>query len=297
MTLAVERTPNAADCPDAPALNARIAALRGHDDTHGSSVYVVGFKRTGTELTAAIRVGNTSVRVLRNRGGSCAALSNAVAVTLAMLIDADETQRPAVNQDSEPAPLANPPESLLEPKPRKRRARARGDAPLEGRLGLGASALAGALAPVAPALLASIGVQRGGARLELGVLWGLPRSLSLAPGSVSESLIAGTLRGCVTLLGERELGLDLCAGVFAGATRGEACGFTQNFVQQSPWLAVPVELSLARLAGPVGWELGASALAIAAERDYGVDGVSGVAYRTPPVAALFSIRGNLVFSP
>jgi len=292
--LAVERGPGAADCPDAPALDTRIATIRGHDDTHRSTVYVVGFKRTGTEFSAAIRVGGTSVRVLRSRGASCAALGNAVAVTLAMLIDADESQLPPVNEGSEPTRIA---------KAEPARARTQRGAPftentpIDARFSLGGSALIGVLGPIAPALFASGGIARGGARIELGALWGLPRSLSLGPGSVDESLIAGTLRGCVTLLGNRELALGACTGAFVGASTGTANGFTQNYTHHRPWVAVPVELSLGRLAGPMGWELGAAALAVVAEQDYAVDGVSGAAYRTPPFGGLLSLRGSLVFLP
>jgi hypothetical protein len=51
-TIAVERGAGAGDCPDAPALDARIAKLRGHDDTRRTTVYVVGFKRTACACCA-----------------------------------------------------------------------------------------------------------------------------------------------------------------------------------------------------------------------------------------------------
>jgi hypothetical protein len=132
-------------------------------------------------------------------------------------------------------------------------------------------------------------------RLGVGVLWGPARSLSLAPGTVRESLFAGTLRGCVGLAGERALRFDLCAGAFAGRTTGDARGFTTDLVHQRPWLVVPVELSLARLAGPFGWELVGSALVAVVQHDYGIDGIAGVAYRSPAIGGLLSLRCLLAF--
>lgn len=59
---------------------------------------------------------------------------------------------------------------------------------------------------------------------------------------------------------------------------------------ETAWLAVPLELSLASLAGPLGFDVGAAALVPLRRNDFSVDGV-GVAYRSLPVGALVSLRG------
>lgn len=53
---------------------------------------------------------------------------------------------------------------------------------------------------------------------------------------------------------------------------------------------MPLELSLASLAGPLGFDVGAAALVPLRRNDFSVDGV-GVAYRSLPVGALVSLRG------
>jgi hypothetical protein len=271
-------------------LSSRIAGIRGKDDTSATTVYAIGFKRTGTVFSATIRVGGTSVRILNARGQSCAALAQATAVTLAMLVDADEAAEPPPLSATEPRPepklIAAP--ALVMP--------ARANSEVAVGLSLGAAVLAGVLGPIAPALVADGGLQVARFRIGLGALWGLPRSISLAPGSVRESLFAGTVRGCFGLAGSRRLRFDLCSGVFAGAVAGKADGFTDNLTHRRPWLVIPVELSLARRSGPVGWELTASALVAVVEHDFAVDNV-GVAYRSSPVGGMLSLRGLLTTSP
>jgi hypothetical protein len=56
----------------------------------------------------------------------------------------------------------------------------------------------------------------------------------------------------------------------AEATHGR--GFASNRQHPWPWLVLPVELSLARLAGPVGSELTGSALVALVEHDFAIDG-------------------------
>jgi hypothetical protein len=236
-----------------------------------------------------IRVGGTSVRVLSAHGRNCTALAQATAVTLAMLIDSDDSMPPPAAPKPHPPPESKPapPTAALEVQ-RPRTAIAGGPA-------VGVAGLAGVLGPVAPALLAEGELRVGRFRGGIGVLWGLGHTLSLGPGSVRESLVAGTFRGCLGLTEDPALRLDLCTGLFGGALGAEARGFTSNFEHRRPWLVLPVELSLARLSGPIGWELSASALTMLVEHDFAIDGV-GVAYHSPPVAGMLSLRGLLVFS-
>src|SRR5450432_2493224 len=93
--LNVERGPGAEECPDAPTLIARIAAIRGRAGAPGSASYDVGFSHTADTFTAVIRGGDgESQRVLEGRGLTCAALAQATAVTLALLFDSEVDHTP-----------------------------------------------------------------------------------------------------------------------------------------------------------------------------------------------------------
>ena len=125
--LQVERAPGAETCPDAVSLSQRIAAIRGRPLTFSRLSYEVYFTRTGETFSATIVSGlsGESRRVLEGRG-TCAALAQATAVTLALLFDSDAES--AAKPEVEPAPaLAPEPESShVLPATLRRRCPARG---------------------------------------------------------------------------------------------------------------------------------------------------------------------------
>ena len=120
-------------------------------------------------------------------------------------------------------------------------------------------------------------------------LWVPAQSFTLEPGSVRESLLSGTARTCFALTHNHGLSLDLCSGLFVGVTTAQAGGFTSNDRRVRPWLAVPLELSLAALSGPIGWELSGAALGSLVHHDFQVDNI-GVAYHSPRVGAMLTLR-------
>ena len=288
LTLTVEREPGTEACPDEAGLRTRVREVRGPEVEGGSSAYAVRFKHSGKGLSAEIRVGQASVRTLDTRTTSCEVLAKGVAVTLAMLIDSDAAAQPSAAPPVAAAPApAQPPESptpVLAP-PHARRA-------VRGFFALGAGGLVGVLGPIDPAFTLEGGLRSGTVRAGLGAIVGMPRQLDVAAGSVTESLFAATLRACAGLVGGERLNLGLCAGAFAGELGGSARGFAAVQAHHRAWLVLPVELSLARSLAPVGWELSASALLPVVQRDFGIAGV-GVAYRTPAIAGLFTLRGVL----
>ncbi|HEX3849812.1 MAG TPA: hypothetical protein VGF76_21850 [Polyangiaceae bacterium] len=79
-----------------------------------------------------------------------------------------------------------------------------------------------------------------------------------------------------------------------GEIHGEAHGFTLDEHHDRAWLALPVEVSLAKLDGTLGWELTASALIEVVEHDFGVAG-AGTAYRSPALGGILALHGIVSF--
>ena len=288
--LNVERGPGAEECPDAPTLIARIAAIRGRAGAPGSASYDVGFSHTADTFTAVIRGGDgESQRVLEGRGLTCAALAQATAVTLALLFDSEVDHTPNEKPAPEPAKISPPPKEdrlltdlvLVDVRDRGPR--------VDGTLALGVAGLVGVLRPLSPAITGELGLRVARWRMGIGVLWNPAQSLTLEPGVVRESLLSGTARSCLALTRANGFGFDVCTGLFAGVVTAQAEGFTRDARRVRTWLAIPLELSLAQLSGPVGWEVSASALGSLVHQDFSIDGL-GVAYRSPSVGGMLSLR-------
>jgi len=300
--LSVTRMADAQDCPDKAGLVDRVAAIRGADAAHAppaalpseapaavtavtAVTFAVTFARAGDTFSAAIRssLRPGSVRRLEVPGATCAALARATAVTLALLLDSDaaseETPHPA-----EPSPAPPPAPAAPEaPPPAPTRATNR------LTIAAGASALVVTLRPVAPAFTGELGLEVGPWRTGLGVLWAPAQSLSLGPGTVSESLASSSLRVCYSPWRSDVLRTDLCAGAYVGLEAASGQGYTRNDDRTRPWLAIPFELTLAGRREHVGWELGAGALVSVLRQDFSIDGL-GDAYRPPLVGAIVSLR-------
>src|SRR3982751_52777 len=92
--LSVARGPGAEDCPDTAALRARVEQITGTrlgrvTATEPALAVAVSFSREGDRYRAAIRTQGPKEgeRVLEDEGPTCAALAEAVGVTLALLLD------------------------------------------------------------------------------------------------------------------------------------------------------------------------------------------------------------------
>ncbi|WP_437999184.1 hypothetical protein WMF26_03825 [Sorangium sp. So ce185] len=320
--LSVTRGAGAESCPDAPRLIARVEQLRGRPETGASGAYAVSFTRGDDGFRASIRSGS-GARELRDRGGSCAALEQATAVTLALLLDSDAREPPLREPDADaggepgapaPAPALQaraPATAPGAPAPSQASAAAlpaRPEPPGAGggarereapspegdatrlTLAAGAAGLFGVVRPFAPALSAEVGIGGARWRATMGALWLVPQTLRHGPGELRETLLGGVARACFAAAGSAALRFDVCSGVHAGRLQAAASGYTRNDVAAKAWLAVPLELSLSRLSGPLGFDVGAAALLPLRRNDFSVDGV-GVAYSSPPVGALVSLRG------
>jgi hypothetical protein len=260
--LRVERNAGAEDCPDVTVLAAKIDAIRGADASPATTSYRVIFSHDGPAYSATIRAGagESGLRVMEDRGSSCAALARATAVTLALLFDShvalvDDSKRAGEGAPSVPVKAAPPPSAAVD-LPRPAKVRDRGAT----TLAVGAAGLGLVLRPLVPAIAAEGGIEVARWRMGIGVLGTLPQTIELGPGTVHESLLSGTVRACYAVERGQRLRFDLCGGAFAGVLSAEARGYTRNGYRKGPWFVLPLEVVLADLAGSIGWEVTASEL-------------------------------------
>ena len=286
--LIVERAQGAERCPDAESISARVEQIRGRAMRDPRSPYRVTFARKDDGFIATIRTDASAggIRTLEHDGPQCAALGNAVAVTLALLFDADI--EPKKKPDPTPAPA---PDAVAPPVPRVPPGPSTSDG---ATFSLGAAALAGILRPVSPAFLAEAGVGITPFRVSAGALWAWPQTVSLGPGEVHERLIAGLARICWAPWQGNGFRLDACSGALVGAVTADAEGYTRNERRVRSWIVLPFEAALAGWTSPMGWEVSLAALLPLHRPDFSIDGV-GVAYRSPPLGAMLSLRALGIF--
>jgi hypothetical protein len=262
----------------------------------------------GDGLVATISSGTEPVRTreLRDQGATCAALEHATALSLSLLLDAEARERtqrdaerhqptPIASRDAEPAPAlsasgAQPDagdDELLSPGLPAR-------APLRAQLSLGAGISLGLSRSLAPAFVAELGLGTGRARAAVTACFVPPQTHALGPGTIDETLWAGALRACFAPWLGSGLRLDACSGLHAGALHAAADGFTRDAAATKLWLALPVELALSSTWLPAGWELTTALLWPLRREDFAIEG-AGVAYASPNVAGLLSVRGYLAW--
>lgn len=285
--LDVTREVGAEGCPDTDTLTAHVERVRGHRATGETSAYHVHFAYRSGVFQAEIRSGNGGgTRVLRDRGGTCAALEQATALTLALLIDSD-TSEPVETIEEPPPPPPTPPPTPAPP-PEPVRAPERSTTAVGLTLSLGGGTLLGVVREVAPVALADLGIGVGRFRTSLGVLWMPEQTLVFGPGEVRETLIGGAARMCLSAWRNHFTAFDLCSGIYAGLLQVQASGYTRNDSADKTWLALPLGVALSTNA-PLGVELGASALIPLRRNDFSVDNL-GVVYASTPVGVLLSLR-------
>jgi hypothetical protein len=217
--------------------------------------------------------------VLEAHGDGCSSLAQATTVTLALLLDAQLRVRPEPAKPSTASEEQSPAPARVE----------RAPSASELHFMLGGGALLGVLRPTVPVLSLEGGLSRGWFRAGLGGLWAIPQTVALGPGRVHELLFAGTARGCFALARSSGTRLDACSGLFAGAQRAEAAGYTTNSRRTRSWFAVPLELALSQRSGPLGLELGGSFVLPLVRNEFVIDG-QGPAYSPAPLSVLLSLR-------
>jgi len=285
--LVVERKIGAEGCPDVDALTGRIERIRGHAADNVKVGYQITFAHDDEGFAATIRSSPeaTGVRTLQDRGATCAALSQATAVTLALLLDSDAT--PA---DEPPPPPSPPPAAPSPPKAVVVAPAATSErSAVYATLSIGSAAMVGVIKPVAPALSGEAGISVARWHMGLGVLGILPQDIALGPGVVQESLFSPFWRICYAPVHRDPLDIALCSGLYLGTLDAEGRNYSSNTQESRRWLGVPLEIGAMYGAGPLGLQLAMTALVPLQRQDFRIDNL-GTAYESKAVAAMISLR-------
>ncbi len=295
MTLVVTRGGGAEDCPAAEGFAERVRAITGN-----ASVETNPAAPTETwvylEITHDLGRYNALLQTRGRRQGSralsdvssnCASLSDAVAMTLALLLDANEQPVGARLQTARPAPSATP-----KPIPKPQEARY--------ALLLGGGAGVGLLTGMTPWATGGLELLVGSRfRLGLGGAVALPERIHYLQGFTDLNLGWGYARGCA--LGFRSsagVELTVCVssmlGVLSGA--GKLYDFTKT--KRWAWLAVGLGPQLSGpLASPAFWWLSATGIAPLIRHGFAIsiDGEEHDTFSMDAVAATASLGMGVRF--
>ncbi|AUX24179.1 hypothetical protein SOCEGT47_047160 [Sorangium cellulosum] len=288
--LVVHREPEASDCPDAPSLAVAVERMMQRPALDPVSAPVsddgvppeleVRIHRDGPRYTAVLQAGGRARRLSSEQAPTCDELADALALTIAILLDSEPAPMPelappppappppAPPPPAPPPPAPPPPAPLPAPVAPVQRAT---PAPAPSRVApprwdleaeLGAAQTVGMLDAFRAAVLADVSLRRGVWSAGLGAVWLPQRGITFLSGVAITQLAATTLRGCVTVAGRRDgPRLSTCAASLLGAVHGAGEGFPVNREEAVPWFAVGgAALAEGPLHGPLGWSARATLL-------------------------------------
>jgi hypothetical protein len=269
--LSVLREAGTEGCADGESLAQRVRELSGAPVVTTTvaapvRVHLVVARESGHyRATLTVSGAQNGVRRLDDSGADCRGLDEAIAVTLALLLD---PQARVESQTSSPPPVP----------------RAQATAPTQkvsvsepsDAVGLRAELSAGVAVGLLdkPVALGGVGVGLGNERFELtlgGKVLQADR-VSYGQGYSDLQLYFAYLRACATVVGKREtLALDLCGGPFVGQLSGEGSGYDRNLDEQLSWLAGALGVRLhGALGQPLAWQLSMQAVAPLTRRSLSV---------------------------
>jgi len=301
--LVVTRSAGATDCPDAASLAAEVARMNGRPslDATGSSASTT---RLHVELNRGLEGYSAVIRALGARSGerrltdvgpTCQNLRDALALTLAIILDANQG---SIESDSPPQHFSRGPrafeprlDGLAQPPPAKS---GRNSVDLAAGIGVHAGALD------------DVGILYTGlARVNLGEWLVLEaggfvtgeQSVPHEPksdGRLALQLAGGVVGVCARLASDRSpLALALCAEPHLAQLRGTGSGFSESRPPQTHlWLAASLALDAdGAITGPLRWYARSGGLLVAKRRFIVlVDGEPESIFETSP-AAVFATVG------
>lgn len=246
--LVVHRAPEVMDCPDARALALVVEkqmqrpVLDPAPEGADTSAYEVTIVRANPGYSATIRSGELS-RDLSDPSSTCTELAEALALTLAIMLDNEPMVVPP--KPAEPAPLATPPP--LPP------IVVRVILPSTRRWTLGVSGSIGEtmgfLTPLSFAFSPEAWFRYRAATFSTGAFllpWSTAGDTS---ASVKLQLWTGQLSGCGRVAGQTShLHFDLCGQFFLGLVQGQGLYFATNRQESRPWFGLG---GLGMLEGPL----------------------------------------------
>jgi hypothetical protein len=262
--LEVARDPGARSCPDAAGLTDTLRERLGSSArVEGAPVVIeVEIQSAGEGFAATVRAsgGKRGVRRLSADGPGCDGLSEALVVSLLVLLDRD------------------PEHPQLAP-----RARTPSGPELSFWVGVGGALTYNLPERLSGALIGEAGARYGPHALWLGGVFTPEREINFFQGRVLVNANGGQIRACTRLFGSNSLRADGCAVGLLLALHGEADRYTDNGSKLRPWWLAGAGGDLAFL--PVSWLAAglSSRLLIAPKREvFSIRG-RGDAYETKPV--------------
>lgn len=288
--LSVARSPEASSCPDTEALRSQIEGVLGRPAfSQGSEGGPpLGFdveifaQNQGFAATIRVTGSRQGQRALHDAGPGCAGLGEALALTLAMLLDDRE---PLDQPAPTPAPTPAPGPAPKRPEPPDRPATSL-------RAWLGGGVAAGLLSSVRPVLAGGADLSLAGpVRLGLGARWVPSERIRLGPGAVEVALLGLDARGCLRLLAGSRASLDGCALLAGGFFQATGVDYLENRSARPGWLAAGLGAQAAgTFAAPLGWVLRIDGLGSLREQRFLVRDVG----LTPPLSRLsVTLHGGL----
>lgn len=226
-------------------------------------------------------------RLLRDQSPHCEALSQAVSVAIALLLDSAKTEQESTTAASERNPAAAPPAAEAAPETSAARApRSASAGSVNTRLLLGGGGgygLGGAATLLGEA---SAGLSAGRWRFELTGFATVPASRDYRAGSVRTSLLFGSARGCY--LAGRTLALGPCLELGVGRLRGEGDGFEQAQPSSLLWVAGGLGLGAeVALGSRLFCRLGATLWVPTRRQTFSVQN-AGIAWESKPIGGILS---------
>jgi hypothetical protein len=289
-SLIVTRDDGSRECPDSSTLTARVETVAGKPLFDAAAAeprdtwLQVEFVRSihGLHAVISARGGRQGTRTLDDVGPGCASLADAVAITLAILLD------PATAGVSDPPPLALPtavttpvvttsalasPPVDAQPSPASAPGSRETDATV---VGIDASA-----GPTFAMLEGVVPFVEAGVRARFGSVFALgggggflfPAHIDFGDGSVDVSLSYGYARACANLLPKGRTRIEGCLEPMVGGLRGSGKGYDQG--NHAEWVLWSAAAALVQAYGPITksvlWSIRGRVLTPLARHGFSVD--------------------------
>lgn len=271
-TLRVERSPGAEVCPSDAELSTQIEAVTGDKVFSGAGEKKVGVTVTitpdkkGFVATITLSGSRRGERVLSDRGPGCEVLGQALAVTVAVLLEQEEPVSPP---DPNPKPDPDPPLPEKPKPPPTFRPRyfllpaidAPGSTPLPKddripplALSVGGFYDSGTLAGDTGGLLLSADFFVPIVSVGVGFLWLPEDTLDLPNHTVRYSFLGGSARACTRAPLVDQFGASVCLGLVGGGRSARLdLDERRSLLEQGGFLEAQSQLELSRrIVGPFG---------------------------------------------
>jgi hypothetical protein len=297
-SLEVSRTPEASDCPDAAGLVERVHQIAEKPvmavaPAAARLSFSVALSKEKAGYAAVLRAkgSRSGVRNIADIGDDCTGLADALAVTLAIILDDEASTPPPEPAPLQSFPVATPPSPSRPPIPPPP---APSLVPRFFRPFVGVAATQGIFDGGALGGVAGLDIQIDQLVTGIGVLWLPPQRFSRGPGSASVDLLALGFHACFQPETRADrTHLALCAHFTEGLLHGEASGFSLNKSASRPWTAPGLGAIVGgEVLSPIEWFARAQVFVPLKRQSFVIDNV-GTLHETPYFGGLAAIGLSL----